>query len=107
MTTTTAVGQNNVGYVPQQIYLCDDSVMHNIAFGIPKELIDIQACRSAARIANIDDFVTNELPNADDTIGSKYSYRNDSATMMMSVKSTSGDERLQGGNRQRWRSGAE
>jgi ATP-binding cassette, subfamily B, bacterial PglK len=42
-----------VGYIPQTIFLCDDSLRRNIALGIPDELIDetrIQECISAARL---------------------------------------------------------
>ena len=55
--------QANIGYVPQHIYLCDDTVARNIAFGIPDDEIDHQAIERAARLANIHDFVTKELPN--------------------------------------------
>jgi ABC-type multidrug transport system fused ATPase/permease subunit len=53
--------QLNLGYVPQQIYLSDSSLARNIAFGIPEEKIDIDAVERAARIANLHDFVANEL----------------------------------------------
>jgi ABC-type multidrug transport system fused ATPase/permease subunit len=35
--------QNLVGYIPQFIYLADDTVAQNIAFGIPKDNIDMDA----------------------------------------------------------------
>jgi ABC-type bacteriocin/lantibiotic exporter with double-glycine peptidase domain len=54
--------QNVVGYVPQQIYLVDDSVAANIAFGIPKDEIDMDSVVRAARIAELHDFVSSELP---------------------------------------------
>jgi ABC-type bacteriocin/lantibiotic exporter with double-glycine peptidase domain len=60
--------QRNLGYVPQQIYLADESVTRNIAFGVPEEMIDQTAVEQAARIANIHDFVTIELPNGYDTL---------------------------------------
>lgn len=50
-----------IGYVPQHIYLADASVEENIAFGVPKERIDMQAVERAARAAHIHDFVVNEL----------------------------------------------
>ena len=55
--------QNAIGYVPQHIYLIDDSVAANIAFGIPPEQIDMQAVERAARIANLHEFVTTEMAN--------------------------------------------
>ncbi|SDX03448.1 ABC-type multidrug transport system, ATPase and permease component [Ruegeria halocynthiae] len=54
--------QRSIGYVPQDIYLSDDTIARNIAFGIPPEKIDPQAVEQAARAAALHDFVTNELP---------------------------------------------
>lgn len=54
--------QRTIGYVPQHIYLADDSVAANIAFGVNSKNIDQQAVESAAKIANIHDFVINSLP---------------------------------------------
>jgi ATP-binding cassette, subfamily B, bacterial PglK len=54
--------QNTIGYVPQQIYLTDDSVAANIAFGLPPERIDQAAVERAAKIAELHRFVTEELP---------------------------------------------
>ena len=56
-----------IGCVPQQIFLSDASVAENIAFGIPKEQIDMDAVHAAAKIAQIDDFITRELPHGYDT----------------------------------------
>lgn len=53
--------QRNIGYVPQQIYLVDDTVARNIAFGVPEEEIDMEAVRDAARRAHIYDFIANDL----------------------------------------------
>jgi ABC-type multidrug transport system fused ATPase/permease subunit len=54
--------QRAVGYVPQQVFLADDTVAGNIAFGIPQDQIDLAAVARAARIANLHDFVTGQLP---------------------------------------------
>jgi len=55
--------QRTLGYVPQVIYLTDDTVAANIAFGIPEEQIDQQAVERAARAAHIHEFITQELPH--------------------------------------------
>ena len=55
--------QNNIGYVPQQISLIDDSVAANVAFGIPPEEIDMAAVERAARVAELHGFVVSELPD--------------------------------------------
>lgn len=54
--------QANIGYVPQQIYLADDTVANNIAFGIPDAEIDLSAVERAAALAKIDGFIREELP---------------------------------------------
>ena len=76
--------QRSIGYVPQHIYVSDDTVAANIAFGtMDKKDINQEAVERAAKIANLHDFVVNELPN-------KY-------------KTTLGERgvRLSGGQRQR------
>jgi ABC-type multidrug transport system fused ATPase/permease subunit len=59
--------QKNIGYVPQQIFLSDDSVTRNIAFGIPDDAINHAAVTKAATIANIHDFILHELPSGYNT----------------------------------------
>ncbi|WP_018862239.1 ABC transporter ATP-binding protein [Thioalkalivibrio sp. ALJ3] len=54
--------QRTIGYVPQHIYLSDDTVAANIAFGVPSEKIDQTAVERAARIANLHEFVVNDMP---------------------------------------------
>jgi len=54
--------QNNLGYVPQQIFLTDDTVAGNIAFGVPQDGIDMAMVERAARIANLHEFVSQDLP---------------------------------------------
>ncbi|TVR13522.1 MAG: ABC transporter ATP-binding protein, partial [Planctomycetota bacterium] len=45
--------QRSLGYVPQHIFLADDTVAHNIALGIPEADIDMAAVQQAARLAEI------------------------------------------------------
>ena len=59
--------QRTLGYVPQEIFLVDDSVAANIALGMASDAIDRAAVERAARLANIHDFVTNELADGYDT----------------------------------------
>ena len=54
--------QKSIGYVPQQIYLADDTISANIAFGIPAANVDHSKVERAAKIANLHQFVTTELP---------------------------------------------
>jgi ABC-type bacteriocin/lantibiotic exporter with double-glycine peptidase domain len=60
--------QNQLGYVPQQIYLLDDTIISNIAFGVPDDKIDMEAVIRAAGIANIQSFIENELPGGYKTV---------------------------------------
>ena len=60
--------QRALGYVPQHIYLADDTVAANIAFGIPPEEIDMQAVHKAAQIAELHEFVTTELSQGYETL---------------------------------------
>lgn len=60
--------QAAIGYVPQHIFLADQSVAANIALGLPESQIDREAVERAARLANLHDFVISELPNGYDTI---------------------------------------
>lgn len=60
--------QGSIGYVPQQIYLADDTVRANIAFGISEENINQQQIEKAAKIASLHEFVINELPDKYQTI---------------------------------------
>ena len=54
--------QKLIGYVPQDIYLLDESIMANIAFGIDKEKVSQKSVEYAAKIANLHNFILNELP---------------------------------------------
>ncbi|MBP7003002.1 ABC transporter ATP-binding protein [Amaricoccus sp.] len=60
--------QKSVGYVPQHIFLTDESVAANIAFGVDRRKIDMEAVERAARIAELHDFVRRELPQGYDTM---------------------------------------
>jgi len=63
-----AAWRKRVGYVPQDVFLADDTVASNIAYGLGTSAIDHQAVRRAATIAQIHDFVTSELPDGYDTV---------------------------------------
>ncbi|MDI9370210.1 MAG: ABC transporter ATP-binding protein [Synergistota bacterium] len=59
--------RRKIGYVPQEIYLSDDTIRRNIAFGVPDERIDDDRVREAARIAALDAFIRT-LPEQYDTV---------------------------------------
>jgi ATP-binding cassette, subfamily B, bacterial PglK len=53
--------QDQMGYVPQSIFLTDDTLRRNVAFGIPDDQIDDVAVARAIRSARLHDFV-DSLP---------------------------------------------
>ena len=55
--------QRSIGYVPQHIFLSDDSVSANIAFGVDPKDIDQNALEKSSKIANLHQFVMEELPD--------------------------------------------
>lgn len=59
--------QDHIGYVPQAIYLTDDTFRRNIAFGLPDEQIDDIALKNALVAAQLEEFVSG-LPDGIETI---------------------------------------
>lgn len=55
--------QRSIGYVPQHIYLSDGTVAANIAFGENFKSINQERIEKVSKIANLHDFVVDELPN--------------------------------------------
>ena len=54
--------QKSIGYVPQHIYLTDDTVEANIAFGVKLKDIKKDVVEKVSKIANLHNFVSGELP---------------------------------------------
>jgi ABC-type multidrug transport system fused ATPase/permease subunit len=50
--------QDQIGYVSQSIFLTDDTLRRNVAFGLPSEQIDDAAVQRAIKAAQLDEFVT-------------------------------------------------
>ncbi|UCV06687.1 ABC transporter ATP-binding protein [Dechloromonas denitrificans] len=59
--------QDQIGYVPQSIYLTDDTLRRNVAFGLRDDEIDEAAVQRAIESAQLDTFV-NSLPEGLRTI---------------------------------------
>jgi ABC-type multidrug transport system fused ATPase/permease subunit len=59
--------QNLIGYVPQSIFLTDDSLERNIAFGVPDHLIDPERLRKAIAVAQLSELV-DSLPEGAKTL---------------------------------------
>lgn len=54
--------QRSIGYVPQHIYLSEDTIEANIAFGVETKDINKNMIEKASKIANLHKFVIEELP---------------------------------------------
>jgi ABC-type multidrug transport system fused ATPase/permease subunit len=59
--------QDHIGYVPQTIYLVDDTLARNVAFGLPGEMVDHDAIARSIKAAQLDEFVSS-LPDGLNTI---------------------------------------
>ncbi len=59
--------KDQLGYVPQSIYLTDDTLRHNIAFGLPEEQIEEDRVWMAIQLAQLADFV-HALPDGVETM---------------------------------------
>lgn len=62
---------NCIGYIPQTIYLMDDTIRANIAFGISEDKIDEQALQKALEEAQLDEFVSTLKDGLDTVIGDR------------------------------------
>jgi ABC-type multidrug transport system fused ATPase/permease subunit len=59
--------QASIGYVPQDIFLIDDTIARNVAFGLLDNEIDPTRLREACAMAQILDFIETDLPLGFDT----------------------------------------
>ena len=58
--------QNNIGYIPQFIYLIDDTIKKNIALGYNEKIIDNQKIEKATQVSQIKNFI-DTLPETIET----------------------------------------
>ncbi len=56
----------NIGYIPQMIFMLDDTIRRNVAFGVPEDRIDEERLWEVLREAQLDEFVKS-LPQGLDT----------------------------------------
>ena len=54
--------QNSIGFVPQTVFLTEANILENIAFGLPKEKIDLKRVGLAIELAHLGDLIA-QLPN--------------------------------------------
>ena len=58
----TRTWQRSIGYVPQHIFLADDTLAANIAFGVEPKDINQETVEKVSKIANLHEFVIHEMP---------------------------------------------
>lgn len=63
--------QKEVGYIPQTIYLSDDTIRNNIAFGVPAEEISDEAVSRAAERAQLTEFLESLSDGLDTVVGDR------------------------------------
>ena len=63
--------QNQIGYVPQSIYLTDDTLRRNIGFGLPNDQIDDVAVERAIQAAQLQDFIAGLTQGLSTMVGER------------------------------------
>ena len=63
--------QKGIGYVPQDVFLTDDTLKRNIAFGLEEEDIDNEKIASAIKLAKLDTFVEGLPEKENTTVGER------------------------------------
>ncbi|WP_088001254.1 ABC transporter ATP-binding protein [Gottfriedia solisilvae] len=66
-----SIWQQKIGYIPQSIFLTDDSIRENVAFGVPKDQIDDHAVWNALEQAQLKDFIEGQPNQLDTTVGER------------------------------------
>tara|TARA_A100001015_G_scaffold161094_1_gene179063 strand:- start:688 stop:2439 length:1752 start_codon:yes stop_codon:yes gene_type:complete len=63
--------QQKIGYVSQEIFLADDSIIQNVAFGIPRDKIDKEKVISALNAAQLYGFINELESGLETTVGER------------------------------------
>ena len=61
--------QKMIGYVPQDVYIMDDTIKKNIAFALPEEQINKEQVISSIKKSKLEDFVSNLEDGMNTNIG--------------------------------------
>ena len=61
----------NIGYIPQNIFMLDDTIKHNIAFGVPDDEIDEKRLWEVIKEAQLEDFIKGREDGLDANIGER------------------------------------
>lgn len=60
-----------LAYIPQSIFLCDDTIRNNVAFGIDEDKIDDEKVWKALREAQLEQFVKSQPDGLDSMVGER------------------------------------
>lgn len=63
--------QNQIGYVPQSVFLTDDTLRKNVAFGLKNEEIDQKAVWHAIKAAQLEEFVSSQPDGLETIVGER------------------------------------
>jgi ABC-type multidrug transport system fused ATPase/permease subunit len=63
--------RRRVGYIPQNLYLRDDTITRNVAFGIPDRDIDTKQVRRAVTLAGLDHVIEAQSQGLDTIVGDR------------------------------------
>jgi len=63
--------QSYIGYIPQDIYLLDDTIKNNITFGIDKNDINKKLLYESIKIAQLEKFVESSKNKLDTVVGNR------------------------------------
>jgi ATP-binding cassette, subfamily B, bacterial PglK len=69
--TRVRAWQRSIAHVPQSIYLADTTLVENIAFGVPREAIDLERVKQAARQAQIAEFIESRPEGYNVSVGER------------------------------------
>lgn len=61
----------NVGYIPQMIFMLDDTIKRNVAFGVPEDKIDEERLWNVLKEAQLDEFVKTLPEGVETSIGER------------------------------------
>jgi len=74
ISSSISAWQRNIGYIPQSIYLADETLRSNIAFGLPEEKVDESKVREAIKLAQLETMISR-LPRGLDTVVGEHGTR--------------------------------
>ena len=66
-----SIVQKKIGFVPQEIYLIDDNIRNNVAFGINESEIDFKKLNECIDKANLREFINRNPEGLDSIIGDR------------------------------------